>query len=409
MNTVNNFHTLAIRILVLVKNTLVTNTMAEFSKEDHRWMAEALELAALGQGHVEPNPMVGCVLVKNGASLGEGYHQRFGGPHAEVEALRSAASNTGGDTDIAGATAYVTLEPCCHYGKTPPCTDALIAAKVSRVVVATGDPHAVVAGGGLVKLRDAGIAVEVGLLDSKSRELNAPYFKRIRYNRPWVIAKWAMSLDGKIATRTGNSQWISGDQSRQWVHQLRGRVDAVMVGIGTALADDPMLNARPPGPRRAMRVVLDSCLRLPVESKLAQSSCEHPVLVCAGPKADPLKAADLDALGCKVWISAFPDRQARLDELLQLLAQQYSVTNLLVEGGAELLGSLFDLKQIDQCEVFIAPKLVGGQAAPSPIAGLGLEKITDGARVDLIESTTREQDIHLTYRLRWDEGCEQAL
>ena len=381
--------------------------MAKFSTEDHQWMAKAIELAARGRGLVEPNPMVGCVLVKDGLQLGEGYHQRFGGPHAEVEALRSAASNNSSDV-LAGATAYVTLEPCCHFGKTPPCTDALIAARVKRVVVATGDPHAVVAGGGLVKLRDAGIAVDVGLLDSESRELNAPYFKRIRSNRPWVIAKWAMSLDGKIATRTGHSQWISSDPSRQWVHQLRGRVDAVMVGIGTALADDPMLDARPPGPRRAMRVVVDSCLRLPVESKLAQSSCEHPVLVCAGPQADPIKAADLDALGCKVWISALRDRQSRLDELLQLLAQQYGVTNLMVEGGSQLLGGLFDLQQIDQCEVFIAPKLVGGQAAPSPIAGLGLEKITDGRRIDLVESTCREQDMHLTYRLRWDDRSENS-
>ena len=374
--------------------------MANFSKEDHRWMAEALRLAALGQGFVEPNPMVGCVLVRDGVQLGSGYHQRFGGPHAEVEALRAATEN---QCNAIGATVYVTLEPCCHFGKTPPCTDALIAAGVTRVVAATGDPHSVVDGGGLIKLREAGIAVEVGLLEFESRELNAPYFKRIHSNRPWVIGKWAMSLDGKIATRTGHSQWISGEASRQKVHQLRGRVDAVMVGIGTALADDPMLNARPAGPRRALRVVVDSCLRLPVESKLAQSSCEDPVLVCAGPNADPLKAADLDALGCKVWISALPDRQERLDELLRLLAQQYRVTNLLVEGGSQLLGSLYDLHQIDQCEVFIAPKLIGGQSAPSPLAGVGLEKVVDGPRFEIISNATCDQDIHLSYRVRWND------
>ena len=372
--------------------------MANFSEDDRRWMSEALRLAARGQGFVEPNPMVGCVLVKNGEQLGSGYHQRFGGPHAEIEAIRAVAN----PADTAGSTAYVTLEPCCHYGKTPPCTDALIAAKVSRVVVATSDPHAVVAGGGLIKLREAAVRVEVGLLEQESRELNAPYFKRIAQNRPWVIAKWAMSLDGKIATRTGHSQWISGEASRRWVHQLRGRADAVMVGIGTALADDPMLNARPAGPRRALRVVVDSCLRLPVESQLAQSSCEDPVLICAGPKADPLKAADLDALGCKVWISALQDRQARLDELLQVLSQQYSVTNLLVEGGAQLLGSFFDLRQIDQCEVFVAPKVIGGQAAPSPLAGVGLEKVDDGPRFELTANTARDQDTHLSYRVRWD-------
>ena len=374
--------------------------MAEFSKEDHRWMKEAQRLAALGQGHVEPNPMVGCVLTKDGKQIGAGFHKKYGGPHAEVEALRDAA-NHGANTE--GATAYVTLEPCCHFGKTPPCADALINAKVHRVVAATADPHAVVDGGGFVKLRDAGIAVAVGLLERESKELNAPYFKRINSSLPWVIAKWAMSLDGKIASRTGHSQWISGESSRKWVHELRGRVDALMVGIGTALADDPMLTARPSGPRRALRVVVDSELRLPVDSKLVQSSCEDPVLVCAGPKANAIRAAELDAMGCKIWVSPYGDRQTRLNELLQMLAQQYSVTNLLVEGGGALLGSLHDLQQIDQCEVFLAPKLIGGCQAPSPLAGLGVEQVSQGPRIDLVANTIRDQDMHLSYRLRWAE------
>ncbi len=376
----------------------LTNKMAEFSEDDHRWMREALRLASLGLGRVEPNPMVGCVLVKDGSQIGAGFHKIFGGPHAEVEAIRDATSQ---GANTAGATAYVTLEPCCHFGKTPPCVDALIAAKVSRVVVATADPHDVVDGGGFAKLREAGIAVPVGLLENELLELNAPYFKRIRSSLPWVIGKWAMSLDGKIATRTGHSQWISGECSRRWVHELRGRVDAVMVGIGTALADDPMLTARPARLRRALRVVVDSELRLPIESQLVQSSCEDPVLVFAGPKANLMRAADLDALGCKVWVSSYEDRQARLTELLQVLAQQYAVTNLLVEGGAALLGSLYDLGQIDQCEVFIAPKLIGGQQAPSPLAGLGVEQISQGPRIELVEYAMRDQDMHLSYRLRW--------
>ncbi len=370
--------------------------MQEFSQVDQLWMREALRLAALGQGLVEPNPMVGCVLVKEGSQIGAGYHKKFGGHHAEIEAIL----DTGGKS-VEGATAYVTLEPCCHFGKTPPCTDALIAAKVARVVAASRDPHAVVDGGGLAKLHDAGIDVQLGLLEAEARELNAPYFKHIVTGKPWVIAKWAMSLDGKIATRTGHSQWISGESSRRWVHELRGRVDAVVVGIGTALADDPLLTARPAGLRDALRVVVDSRLRLPPHSQLAQTARAHPLLICAGPNANSDNAAKLESLGCKVWISTSEDRQHRLGEMLEMLAQRSSVTNMLVEGGAEMLGSLFDLQQIDQCEVFVAPKLIGGNSSPSPLAGLGIAQVNDGPLSYLTQHQMRDQDIHLSYRLRW--------
>jgi diaminohydroxyphosphoribosylaminopyrimidine deaminase / 5-amino-6-(5-phosphoribosylamino)uracil reductase len=370
--------------------------MPEFSQFDQHWMQEALRLAALGQGYVEPNPMVGCVLVKDGNAIGAGYHKKYGGPHAEVEALSDAVGKC-----VEGATAYVTLEPCCHFGKTPPCTDSLIAAKVARVVAASRDPHAVVDGGGLAKLRAAGIQVEVGLLESESRELNAPYFKRIETAKPWVIAKWAMSLDGKIATRTGHSQWISGEASRRWVHELRGRVDAVVVGIGTALADDPLLTARPAGLRQALRVVVDSNVRLPIQSQLVKTARVEPLLICAGPSAKPTSVMELEALGCRVWVCPIEDRQQRLDEMLRILAQEYSATNILVEGGAELLGGLFELHQIDQCEVFVAPKLIGGKESPSPIAGLGVAKVSDGPQVKLVHCQKRDQDLHLSYRLRW--------
>ena len=370
--------------------------MQKFSPVDQQWMREALRLAALGQGCVEPNPMVGCVLVKENKQIGAGYHKKFGGPHAEIEAISDAKGKC-----VEGATAYVTLEPCCHFGKTPPCTDSLIAAKVARVVAASRDPHAIVDGGGLANLREAGIEVEVGLLETEARELNAPYFKRIATGKSWVIAKWAMSLDGKIATRTGHSQWISGESSRRWVHELRGRVDAVVVGIGTALADDPLLSARPAGLRQALRVVVDSHLRLPPQSQLAQTARTEPLVLCAGPNANPANAAVLEALGCNVWISPSEDRQQRLGEILAMLAQQSNVTNILVEGGGELLGSLFDLHQIDQCEVFVAPKLIGGKSSPSPLAGLGIEKISDGPNVHLVQHQMRDQDLHLSYRLKW--------
>ncbi len=223
---------------------------------DTQQMQRAIALARRGEGFVEPNPMVGCVLVRDGNVVGEGWHQRFGGPHAEVVALQAAGG------DARGATAYVSLEPCCHHGKTPPCTQALIDAGVARVVIAMHDSFAEVAGGGVKQLREAGIEVTVGLLDDEARQLNAPYLKLIEQGRPWVIAKWAMTLDGRIASKTGSSQWISGEASRAIGHGLRGRVDAIIVGRGTAAADDPLLTTRLSDgnkpPRTATRVVFES-------------------------------------------------------------------------------------------------------------------------------------------------------
>ena len=222
---------------------------------DSRMMLRALELARRGEGIVEPNPMVGCVVVQGEEIVGEGWHQRFGGPHAEIEALRAAGAKA------TGATLYVTLEPCCHHGQTPPCSDAVIQAGIGRVVAAMRDPFPKVAGGGIQQLMSAGIDVEVGLHEQEARELNAPYLKLLATGRPWVIAKWAMTLDGKLATKTGDSKWISGEASRRVVHELRGRVDAIVVGRRTAALDDPLLTARlekGSPPRIATRIVLDS-------------------------------------------------------------------------------------------------------------------------------------------------------
>src|SRR5688500_7305813 len=224
--------------------------MARDAGADRAHMRRALALARRGWGRTAPNPMVGAVVVRDGVVVGEGWHAEFGGDHAEVMALREAGERA------RGATLYVTLEPCCHHGKTPPCTKAVIAARVGRVVCAMADPFPRVAGDGIAELRSTGIAVAIGVCEAEARVLNAPYLTLLGKGRPWVIAKWAMSLDGRIATRTGDSKWISGEASRRLVHELRGRVDAVMVGSGTALADDPLLTARPPGPRTAARVVL---------------------------------------------------------------------------------------------------------------------------------------------------------
>ncbi len=333
-------------------------------------MARAIELAAEGQGLVEPNPMVGCTIVAGGETVGEGFHRRFGGSHAEIEALERAGGRA------RGATVYVSLEPCCHQGKTPPCTAALIRAGVSRVVLAQRDPFPQVAGGGIAELQRAGIAVEVGLLAEEARALNAPYLKRVETGRPWIIAKWAMTLDGHLASPAGDSRWISCERSRELVHRLRGRVDAILIGRGTAAADDPLLTARPPGVRTAARIVVDSQASLAPESQLARTAREVPLIVAASAAAPSENRQRLSATGCEVLLCPGDSRDERLAWLLDELGRR-EMTNVLVEGGSQLLGSLFDAGQIDEVHVFIALKLIGGATAPAPIAGSGLAAMAD--------------------------------
>jgi diaminohydroxyphosphoribosylaminopyrimidine deaminase/5-amino-6-(5-phosphoribosylamino)uracil reductase len=338
---------------------------------DHAWMRRALELAEHGRGSVEPNPLVGAVVVRGRAAVGEGWHERYGGPHAEVNALAAAREAA------SGATLYVTLEPCCHQGKTPPCTDAVLRAGVARVVAAMHDPFPQVSGKGAETLRAGGVTVEVGVGEAEARRLNAPYLTLLAKGRPYVHAKWAMTLDGKIATRAGDSKWISCPGSRRLVHELRGRVDGVLVGVGTARADDPRLTARPPGPRTAARVVLDSRCRLPPDSALARTAREVPVLVAATAQAPPDDVAALQALGCEVL--TLPADAAGRADVAALLAElgRRRWTNLLVEGGAGVFGSLRDADVIDEVHVFIAPRLAGGAAAPSPVGGRGVERIAE--------------------------------
>ncbi len=361
---------------------------------DRRYMERALELARLGQGWVEPNPMVGCVIAHGPEVVGEGWHQRFGGAHAEVEALREAGQRA------RGATLYVTLEPCCHQGKTPPCTEAILAAGVQRVVAAMKDPFPQVAGQGLRRLAEAGLEVHCGLLEAEARRLNAPYLKLIQTGRPWVIAKWAMTLDGKLATRTGQSRWISGPESRALVHQLRGRVDAVLVGSRTAALDDPLLTARPPGPRTAVRIVVDGRARLTSESQLVRTARQAPVLVAAGPEAAAVDLRRLESAGCEVFVAPGQTPQERLLALLDELGRR-RMTNLLVEGGGRLLGALLDLRAIDEVHVFIAPKLFGGLDAPTPLAGLGIDRTEQAVQLDSVQIERVGQDIYVTGRVRY--------
>jgi len=339
------------------------------SADDREYMSRAIELAQRGCGSVEPNPMVGCVLVNNGAIVGEGWHQRFGGPHAEIKAIAAAGEKA------RGAVAYVSLEPCCHQGKTGPCTQALVTAGVKRVVVGCEDPNPQVAGKGVAALREEGVSVESSDLTEQATELIAPFSKLVTTGRPWVIAKWAMTLDGKLATRTGSSQWISGKPSRTVVHQLRGRVDAILVGRGTAEHDDPSLTARPPGPRTATRIVLDSTAQILRSSRLAQSTDQAPLLIAVSEDAPVDRRQNLEACGAEILVLPGNDAATCTAALLDELGRR-QMTNLLVEGGGQVLGTLQDLDAIDEVHVFVAPKLVGGADAPSAIAGQGLAEMT---------------------------------
>jgi diaminohydroxyphosphoribosylaminopyrimidine deaminase/5-amino-6-(5-phosphoribosylamino)uracil reductase len=350
-------------------------------------MRRALLLASRGEGCVEPNPMVGAVVADTeGRLVAEGWHERFGGPHAEVVALERAG------LAARGGTLYVTLEPCCHHGKTPPCTEAIRSAGISRVVVAAGDPFPAVNGGGISALRAGGINVETGLLETEALRLTAPFRKLISTGRPWVTAKWAMSLDGRIATATGESQWISGTESRALVHGLRGRVDAIAVGIGTALADDPLLTARPAGPRTALRIVFDSHARLPPASRLANSAKDTPVLVVVGPNAPPARVQILEELGCELWTDNAPQRSEDLQGLLAELGRR-RLTNLLVEGGPTLLGSFFDARLVDEAWVFLAPVIIGGTAAPAAVGGQGIPSLRDLHRLAIEEISQLGPDL----------------
>jgi diaminohydroxyphosphoribosylaminopyrimidine deaminase / 5-amino-6-(5-phosphoribosylamino)uracil reductase len=328
---------------------------------DEQFMSIAIEIAARGRGAVEPNPMVGAVLVRGGEEISRGWHTRFGFPHAEVEAL-SAAEETGEDPH--GATLYVSLEPCCHFGKTPPCTRAIIEAGISRVVAAMSDPDERVAGKGLDELRRAGIEVTAGVLEGRARDLLAPYIKLRKHKRPWVICKWAQTADGLLALPEGQGRWISCEASRQDVHRLRGQCDGICVGIGTALADDPMLTNRSGQGRQPARVVLDAHLRLPTGSWLVQTAKASPVLVATtleGLAGSPGRSAELRGAGVEVVQLPAAAEGISLDGLLEELGRR-QWTYLLVEGGARLLRSFVYGGLADELIVYVSPMKAGGGA-----------------------------------------------
>ena len=340
-------------------------------EEDRRFMAQALRLAARGLGNVWPNPTVGCVVVRDGRVLGRGWTQAGGRPHAETEALR----RTGGAA--LGATAYITFEPCAHYGRTPPCTMALLHAGVRRVVVATADPDPRVDGQGLAQLRQAGVEVRAGVLEAEAEALNAGFIRRVRTGRPLVTLKLATSLDGRIATRAGASRWITAGRARIEAHRLRATHDAILIGSGTALADDPSLTCRLPGleHRSPLRVVVDRRLRLPATAALVRSAGARPVLVVAGPDADPERARALEAAGVEVARLEGGAPAAPLEEL-----GRRGVTRVLVEGGAMLAASLLRARLVDRLIWFTAPLLIGGDGLAA-VGSLGVDALDEAHRL----------------------------
>jgi diaminohydroxyphosphoribosylaminopyrimidine deaminase/5-amino-6-(5-phosphoribosylamino)uracil reductase len=364
---------------------------------DHLHLERAIELAERGRGHVSPNPLVGAVVVKDGDVVGEGWHAVVGGPHAEVAAIADA-----GDTDLKGATMYISLEPCCHDGRTPPCTDAIARSGIGRVVVASDDPTEKASGRGLGILRDDGIDVVVaeGELAARARQLNQAFRKHARTGRPWVLFKSAMTLDGKVATETGDSKWISSAASRELGHRWRAGCDAVAIGIGTALRDDPQLTARIPDvSRQPRRIIFDTTARLPVTSNLVRMAPEVPLTVVVSRAARRTAVSTLETAGADVVVATGanePDRVA--SALLQLGAS--GITSILLEGGPHLAGAFYDAGEVDEVRLFLAPIVLGGRTARDPLEGEGTETIAEAMRALTLDCERSGDDLLVSARLR---------
>ena len=355
------------------------------------YMRRAVSLARQALGSTSPNPAVGAVIVKNGEIVGEGFTQSPGGDHAEVVALKQVGLLA------EGATLYVTLEPCNHSGRTPPCTDVIIDAGISAVHVAVRDPNPAVSGGGLERLESEGIRTHLGAESAAVQRQLEAWLKFVTTGRPFITAKFAMSLDGKIATHTGDSKWITGDKARWHVHKMRARADAIMVGIGTALADDPRLTARDergsPLARQPLRVVVDSRGRLPETARLLTEPGKTLIAVGSG-----VTGSQIGEHGNDVEFRQFPLRDGHIDfqRLMEFLAEERDVANIMVEGGGTMLGALFDLDLVDKVVAFVAPTIIGGASAPSPVGGTGVEMMADALELERVRWKRLGRDMLIT-------------
>jgi diaminohydroxyphosphoribosylaminopyrimidine deaminase/5-amino-6-(5-phosphoribosylamino)uracil reductase len=374
---------------------------AVYTEVDKAHLARSIELASKGRGSVKPNPVVGAVIARGEEVLGEGWHEKYGGAHAEVNAIEAC-----GMQDLSNATLYISLEPCCHEGKTPPCTDAIMQAGIKRVVIASDDPTEKASGRSLGILRDEGLEVVIadGELAARARLLNQAFRKHARVGRPWVLFKSAMTLDGKVATRTGDSKWISGEDSRALAHEWRAAVDAVVVGIGTALADDPQLTARPEGTlvelvEQPRRVVFDSLARLPPSSRLVAAAQEVPLTVVVSRAAARADTDALEAAGAQVLVATGENEPARVRSALDQLGA-LGVSSVLLEGGPHLAGAFLDAGEIDELRLFLAPLLLGGSAARDPLEGEGVERISEALHALSFGCETVGEDLLISARLR---------
>ena len=353
---------------------------------DENYMELALELAKKGMGKVNPNPMVGAIIVKNGKIIGQGYHEVYGQAHAEVNAFNSVIE------DADGATMYVTLEPCSHYGKTPPCVDKIIENKISRVIVGSVDPNSVVSGKGIKKLRDAGIEVITGVLEDECKKLNEVFMKYIVSKEPFVILKSAMSLDGKIATSKGESKWITGEKARMEVHKLRNEVSAIMVGVNTIIKDNPQLTCRLENGRNPIRIVVDSTLRIPIESKVISDIDEAKTIIATTDKANSDKILELTNAGVTVLIIKSKDGRVDLQELMIKLGK-LNIDSILLEGGGTLNFSALEQGIVDKIQIYISPKIIGGEKSKTPVGGNGIELLKDAFKIQGLTSRCVGEDI----------------
>ena len=353
-----------------------------FMQKKEEYMRRALELARKGEGHTSPNPMVGCVVVKDGRIISEGYHEKYGEFHAERNALTRCTEDT------AGADLYVTLEPCCHQGKTPPCTDIIIEKKIARVFVGSMDSNPLVAGKGVQILRDHGIYVETGILDAECRKLNEVFYHYIATKTPFVVMKYAMTLDGKIACATGDSKWVTGEIARTQVHRMRGRYRGIMVGIGTVLADDPMLNCRVEGGVDPVRIICDSSLHIPTESQIVKTASDIETIVACSQEAleserKQEKIRRLKEAGIQI-IGTEGAHGVNLVELMKKLGGQ-NIDSILLEGGGTLNASALEDGIVNKVYAYIAGKLIGGMDARSPVEGMGIDRMADAITLQNVE------------------------
>lgn len=355
------------------------------SSEEEKYMRMALRLARRGEGLVSPNPMVGAVIVKGGEIVGRGYHQYFGGSHAEVEAIKDAGEKA------RGATLFVSLEPCSHFGKTPPCTDIIVKTGIRKVVIAILDPNPLTHGKGADILEKAGIDVKIGLCENEARRINETFFKYIREKMPYITVKAAASLDGKIATSTGESKWITSEKARKWGKTMREKEDAILVGVNTVIEDDPELCPLR-DKERYLRIILDSKLRIPLKAKVLKNQSKYPTLIFTTTQANKRKIERLQDAGVKVEIVADKERRVDVKEVLEKLGRM-EVARVLVEGGGEVIGSFFLENLVDKLFLFLSPRIIGGRKAPTWVEGKGFGSLQNALKVKITNLRHLGEDI----------------